>query len=119
MPLTAAQARKIALSFPGTTERWSQGGPVVEIDGAYFVRIGTRDPDTVQFKLESFEERDAMIAAQPKLFFITDHWRSYRGLLARLATLDAKTLRALLAQRLAAVAKIPAPKRRTTKRAKS
>jgi len=101
MSLTAAQARKIALSFPGAFERYSQGGPEIRIGDDYFVRIGTREPDTVQFKLESFEERDAMIAAEPRLFYITDHWKSYKGLLARLSALDAKTMRALLKQRLA------------------
>jgi hypothetical protein len=77
------------------------------------VRIGTREPDTVQFKLESFEERDAMIAAEPRLFYITDHWRSYKGLLARLSALDAKTLRALLKQRLATLEAGPKKKKRT------
>lgn len=101
MSLTAAQARKIALSFEGAFERWSQGGPEVRVGDDYFVRIGTREPDTVQFKLESFEERDAMIAAEPHLFYITDHFKSYKGLLARLSALDAKTMRALLKQRLA------------------
>jgi len=52
MSLTAAQARKIALSFPGAFERVSQGGPEIRIGNDYFVRIGTREPDTVQFKLE-------------------------------------------------------------------
>jgi hypothetical protein len=101
--MTPAAARKIALSFAGTRERWSQGGPVIDIDGEHFVRIGTREPDTVQFKLGSFEERDTMIAAQPELFYITDHWKSYKGLLARLSVLDAKTFRALLKQRLVAL----------------
>jgi hypothetical protein len=101
MSLTAAQARKIALSFEGAFERYSQGGPEIRIGDDYFVRIGTREPDTVQFKLESFEERDAMIAAEPRLFYITDHWKGYKGLLARLSALDAKTMRGLLKQRRA------------------
>jgi hypothetical protein len=110
--MTPGAARKIALSFPGTRERWSQGGPVIDIDGAYFVRIGTREPDSVQLKLESFEERDAMIAAEPELFFITDHWKSYKGLLARLSALDAKTFRALLKQRVAVLAAQKAKKKK-------
>jgi len=112
MSLTAAQARKIALSFPGAFERYSQGGPEIRIGDDYFVRIGTREPDTVQFKLESFEERDAMIAAEPHLFYITDHWKSYKGLLARLSALDTKTMRALLKQRLAVLAAQKTKKKR-------
>ncbi|HWD28656.1 MAG TPA: MmcQ/YjbR family DNA-binding protein [Rhizomicrobium sp.] len=108
MSLTAAQARKIALSFPGTEERISQGGPEIRTGKEFFVRIGTREPDTLMLKTQTLDERDAMIEAEPDLFFITEHFKSYKGTLVRLRALDAKTLRALLRQRLAALAK---PKR--------
>lgn len=111
MALTAAQARRIALSFGGAFERWSQGGPEIRIGDDFFVRIGTREPDTIQFKIDSFEERDAMIAAEPRIFYVTDHFRSYKGVLGRLATPDAKTFRALLKQRLAALSAKPKRKK--------
>lgn len=114
MSLTAAQARRIALSFDGAAERVSQGGPVIEIGGEFLVRIGTREPDTAMLRTETLDERDAMIAAEPELFYITDHFRSYKGLLARLATLDAKTFRALLSQRRTAIA--AKPRRKKTSR---
>ncbi|MBV9541628.1 MAG: hypothetical protein JO167_10195 [Alphaproteobacteria bacterium] len=110
--MTPAAARKLALSFDGTYERISKGGPEIRIGGDFFIRIGTREPDTLQLYIGSFEERDAMVEAQPELFFVTDHFKSYKGLLARLSALDAKTLRALLNQRLAAIAaKTPKKKR--------
>ena len=102
--MTPAAARKLALSFDGTYEHISQGGPEI--------RIGTREPDTLQLYIGSFEERDAMVEAQPELFFITDHFKSYRGLLARVSTLDAKTLRVLLKQRLRAIETKNAKKRK-------
>jgi hypothetical protein len=110
MSLTAAQARKIALSFPGAQERVSQGGPEIRIGGDFFVRIGTREPDTLMLRTETIDERDAMIAAEPRLFYITEHFKSYRGLLARLSALNAKTLRALLKQRCAAITPPKQPK---------
>lgn len=116
MSLTAAQARGIALSFEGTFERYSQGGPEIRIGEDYFVRIGTREPDTLQLKIDSIEERDAMIAAEPDLFYVTDHFRSYKGLLARLSALDARTFRALLKQRLAVIEASRKPKKKLTKR---
>jgi hypothetical protein len=102
--LTAAQARKIALSFPGAYERIAQGGPEIRVGEEFLVRIGTREPDTLMLKTSSLEERDMMLEAEPKLFFITDHYKTYKGLLARLSELDAKTLRALLKSRMQAVA---------------
>ena len=101
--MTPAQARRIALSFPGAYERVSQGGPEIRVGNASLVRIGTREPDTLMLKTGSLEERDMMLEAEPKLFFITDHFRTYKGLLVRLTALDAKTLRALLASRLQAI----------------
>ena len=116
MSLTAAQARKIALSFEGAFERYSQGGPEIRIGEAFFVRIGTREPDTVMLRTETLDERDAMIAAEPELFYITDHFKTYKGLLARLAELDPKTFRALLKQRLKVIEGAPKAKRKLTKR---
>lgn len=103
--MTPALARKIALSYDGATERISQGGPEIRIGGKFFLRIGTREPDTLMFATASVEERDMLIAADPAVFFVTDHFKSYRGALARLKTLDAKTLRALLDRRLQMLAK--------------
>lgn len=115
MSLTAAQARKIALSFEGAFERVSQGGPEIRIGDEFFVRIGTREPDTVMLKTETIDERDAMIEAEPELFYITDHFRTYKGLLARLSALDAKTFRTLLKQRLSVMKVYRKPKRKLTK----
>jgi hypothetical protein len=116
MSLTAAQARKIALSFESAFERVSQGGPEIRIGEDFFVRIGTREPDTVMLKTETIDERDAMVAAEPHLFYITDHFKSYKGLLARLSALDAKTFRALLKQRLAVIEASPKTRKKLTKR---
>jgi hypothetical protein len=100
--LTAARARKVVLSFDGVREKRALGGGMgFHIGDDFFVQIGTREPDTVMLRTETIDERDAMIAAEPHLFYVTDHFRGYKGLLARLSALDAKTLRALLKQRLA------------------
>jgi len=99
MSLTAAEARRIALSFPGTLEKMSYGTPAIFIGKQLFVRIGTREPDTLMLGASSFEARDLLIQSDPATFFVTEHFRSYKGLLARLKTLDRKTLRALLERR--------------------
>ena len=101
--MTPAQARRIALSYDGAYERISMGGPEIRIGTKFFVRIGTREPDTLMFATASFEERDLLIEADPGVFFVTDHFKSYKGALARLKALDAKTLRGLLDQRLKAI----------------
>jgi hypothetical protein len=99
MPLTKAQARKIALSFPGALEKSSYGSPAIFIDKKLFVSIGTREPNTIMLRTSSVDERDMLIEADPETFFITDHYKNYPAMLARLAHLDAKTLRAMLQRR--------------------
>jgi hypothetical protein len=103
MSLSAAKAREIALSFPGTEERLSYGTPAIFIGKTVFVRIGTREPDTIQINTSSLEERDHLVAADPETFFITDHFKDYKAALARRSKLDAKTFRALLERRWSAL----------------
>jgi hypothetical protein len=101
MSLTPAQVRRIVLSFDGVEEKRALGGGAAfHVEGAFLVQIGTREPDTLMLKTETLDERDLMIESDPDMFFITDHFRGYRGLLARISALDATTLRALLKQRL-------------------
>jgi hypothetical protein len=47
----------------------------------------------------SIDERDMLIEADPALFHITDHYKNYPTILARIAKLDAKTLRGMLERR--------------------
>jgi hypothetical protein len=42
----------------------------------------------VVFMLESVEEQEALIDARPAVYYITDHYRGYPSVLARLAALD-------------------------------
>jgi hypothetical protein len=46
------------------------------------------------------EMRDVMLEAEPRLFYITDHYKSFPYLLARLSKLDKATLKDLLSARL-------------------
>ena len=50
----------------------------------------------------SMEMRDMMLEAEPKLFYITDHYKKFPYLLARLSKLDKPTLKQLLGARAAA-----------------
>ncbi|HEY1629751.1 MAG TPA: hypothetical protein VGF56_00445 [Rhizomicrobium sp.] len=50
------------------------------------------------------EERDHLIEADPETFYITGHFRNYKGLLAHIGRLDEATFRALLEHRWQAIA---------------
>ena len=98
MPLTRAEAKKVALSFAGAYERPYFGKPSIFVGETFLCRIHDRE-EAVVIVQGSIEMRDVMLEAEPKLFYITDHYRAWPTVLARLGALDKKTLKELLSAR--------------------
>ena len=103
MAVTKAQLKKIALSFPAATEAVSYGKPSFHVARKFFTRLRDED-DSIVLVVGSIDERDMMIEADPKTFFITAHYKDYPSVLVRLARIDAATLRAMLERRWRAIA---------------
>ena len=47
----------------------------------------------------SIDERDMLLEADPTVFHLTDHYKSYPYILVRIAEIDAASLRAMLHKR--------------------
>jgi hypothetical protein len=88
-----AAVRKLALSFPGTSEGTSYGEPAFLLDGRFFSRFNEKEQGLVIHVEE--ELRDALLAGKPGTYFTTDHYRGYPYVLARLARLPRAELAAL------------------------
>jgi hypothetical protein len=116
MPLTKAQARKIMLAVKGTSEGPYFGRPSIFYGEAFVGRVHDKE-EAVALRVGSMEMRDVMLEAEPKIFYITDHYRPWPMLLARLSALDARTLKELVAARIAEV-EAKAAKKRARKPAK-
>jgi hypothetical protein len=99
MPLTRAEARKIALSVEGASEGPYFGKPAVFVAEKFLTRVHTKE-EAMVLAIGSMEMRDMMLEAEPRLFYITDHYKKFPYLLARLAKLDKATLMDLLSARL-------------------
>ena len=117
MPLTRSEARKSALSFEGATEGPYFGKPAIFVAEKFLTRIHNKE-DAVVLSIGSMEMRDVMLEAEPKLFYITDHYRSFPYVLARLSRLDKTTLKDLLAARLLRI-EAKKPKKRAAKKAEA
>ena len=117
MPLTRAEARKIALSLDGASEGSHFGKPAIFIGDEFLTRIHHKE-DAIVILTGSLEMRDIMLEAEPKLVYIIEHYRNRPALLARLAKLDRKTLEELLAPRLKRIAQKNAKKKPAKKIAK-
>jgi hypothetical protein len=96
--MTADEVRALILSFPETVEASAYGKPAFKVAGKFFTRLRREDQSLVLTGV-SFDERDMYMAAEPETFHITEHYRNYPAVLARIATVDAGTVRVLLERR--------------------
>lgn len=118
MPLSKAEAHKIMLAIPGTDERLWFNEPSVFIHDRFLSKVHRKE-EAVTLQVGSMEMRDMMLEAEPKLFYITDHYRKFPFVLIRLKALTAKTLKEILVGRAAQLAVMPPIKRKPKKVAKS
>src|SRR5260221_10407820 len=107
MPTSRAQGWKIALSFPGTEEVLWFNKPAVFLRGQFLTKVHDKE-EAMTFRVSSMEMRDMMLEAEPGLFYITDHYRNFPFLLARLSALTPKILKELVAGRAAQLAETAA-----------
>ena len=95
MAVTRAQAKQIALSFPGAVEKPSYGKPAFFIEKKFFTRIREQDGSIVM-RVGSIEQRDMMLELDPGTYFITDHYKDWSGLLVRLSAITPGELKIML-----------------------
>ncbi|MGH6869867.1 MAG: MmcQ/YjbR family DNA-binding protein [Rhizomicrobium sp.] len=99
-----ARAREIALSYPGAHEKMSYGSPSIFIAKKLFTQVGSHKREAIMLLTQTMEERDHLLATDPDTFFITDHFKDYKGLLAHIGRLDELAFRTLLDRRWRAIA---------------
>src|ERR1700748_824055 len=99
MPLTKAQARKTMLAIKDTIEQPYFGKPAVFHGEAFVGRVHDKE-EAVALRVGSIEMRDVMLEAEPRLFYITEHYKPWPMLLARLKVLDRTTLKELVMARM-------------------
>lgn len=73
------------------------------VRGRYFVRL-KEDGESAVFRLESVEEQDFLTKSRRDIYYITDHYRGYAAVLARLKVLPVGECRARLKTAWRAVA---------------
>ena len=115
--LSKAEARKIMLSIPGTDERLWFNQPSVFIHDRFLAKAHHKE-DAVTLQVGSMEMRDMMLEAEPKLFYITDHYRKFPFVLIRLSALTKTVLKEMLVGRAAQLAAMKPIKRAAKKKKK-
>ncbi len=94
--LPLSTIRRVASALPGVQEGTSYGTPAWRHKGRLLARLH-QDGQSLMLKV-GFEAREHLMRADPKTFFITEHYRNYPSVLARLERLSADDLHRLLAR---------------------
>jgi hypothetical protein len=91
-----ATARRIALGLPGVEEASSYGTPAFRVGGKLFSRFHQDGESLVVHT--SFDQREALVAADPACFLVTDHYRNHPYVLVRLSAAKPAILAEVLTQ---------------------
>jgi hypothetical protein len=90
--------REIGLALPDVEEGTAYGSPALKVHGRMFACLAVHrsaEPDSLVIRI-SFDQRDELIAAEPKTYYLTDHYVNYPAVLVRLRLVSPDALRELL-----------------------
>ena len=94
MAVTWNDVHAIAQTIEKHEETTSYGTPAFKVAGKLFVRQH-QDGKSLVIAVD-FEQRDEMMAADPKTYYITDHYTNYPWVLVSTARITPAALRDLL-----------------------
>src|SRR4029077_14300725 len=112
--------RNIALALPGVEESTAYGVPALKVHGKLLASVPANrsaEPASLVVRVD-FDDRAELLAADPDVYYVTEHYVGYSAVLVRLSRVTPDILRDLL--RMAhefvtrnAAPRSPARKRRT------
>jgi hypothetical protein len=85
-PVTFDHIRARALAWPGVEDGTSYGTPALKVRGKFLTRL-REDGDTLVVTGVDGDERDLLMAMDPTVYFITDHYVGWPTVLARLSAI--------------------------------
>ena len=101
---TYETVRELGRELPGVEESISYGTPALKVKKKLMVRL--KEDGTTIVLIVGFEQRDILMQIDPETFYITDHYRGYPTVLAKLPRLKRKQLRDLLLMAYAHVTEV-------------
>jgi hypothetical protein len=92
--LTWQMVRRAALALPGVEDGTSYGTAALFVRKKLLARL-REEEDSVAVRTDPYS-RDLLLAADPRMYFLTDHYRDYPWILVRLSGARLAPLRDLL-----------------------
>ncbi len=90
--------RQIALALPDVEESTIHGVPSLKVRGKLLAcpaLHGSAEPGTLAVRID-FDQRAALLAAEPGIYYVTDHYLNYPTVLVRLSRIGRRSLSELL-----------------------
>ena len=111
--------RNIGLVLPGVEESTAYGVPALKVHGKLLACVPANrsvEPDSLVVRVD-FDDRAELLAADPDVYYVTEHYVGYNAVLVRLSRVNPDVLRDLLGMAYKfvtrkAVPRSPARKRR-------
>jgi len=94
MKTTFDQVREIALGLPDVEESTTYGSPSFKVGGQFFACLASHksaEPGTLVVRMD-FERRNELIAADPNVYYLKEHYVSYPCVLVRLSRIHPDAL---------------------------
>jgi hypothetical protein len=92
--VTFDDVKHLARDLPEVEEETSYGTRALKVKKKLIVRL-KEDGETLVVRCD-IVSRDMMLHAEPKLFYITDHYKDYPAILVRLSRVSERRMRDLL-----------------------
>jgi hypothetical protein len=93
-----AMVREIGRILPGVEESTAFGQPALKIRGKLLACIASHrsaEPGSLVVRVD-FADRDELLAADPNVYYVTEHYVGYTSVLVRLDRVSREMLRDLL-----------------------
>jgi hypothetical protein len=90
--------KKIGLALPGVQESTAYGSPALKVHGKLLACVPihrSADPGSLMVRVD-FDDRAELLAAEPNVYYVTDHYLDYNAVLVRLSLVSTEVLRDLL-----------------------
>ena len=90
--------RKIGLALPGVEESTAYGSPALKVRGKLLACVPAHrsaEPSSLVVRV-GFDDRAEMLATDPGVYYVTDHYLNYNAVLVRLPRVTPDVLKDLL-----------------------
>jgi hypothetical protein len=110
--------RNIGLALPGVEESTAYGVPALKVHGKLLACVPANrsaEPASLVVRVD-FDDRAELLAADPDVYYVTEHYVGYNAVLVRLSRVNPDMLRDLLGMAYKFVTRKAAPRSPARKR---